>query len=471
MSEGVLITGDQNPLHLPAKKATDDTQWRSLDVGAEADYFLLEVGSESEAYRIIGLVRQKLLPAVYLKPLILINRGGDVSKSLQDQVDFVISSQQLEQQLPAKLLDEVESINRRIDALQEQRLKADTNIALRVVRYLYSRDREVEPVASIQNRGGYTFTGIESLFGGHDQSIWQTLDFLNSQHLVQTRFVTRTHQCASCGCAFLNFKETCPQCESEELDADDLIHHFRCGYTAELSDFRQDDRLVCPKCDQTLRHIGVDYDKPSMMYHCRSCDHRFQEPEIVTTCFDCHRTAPPENQIHRNIEAYKLSMLGINAALYGLDSLFASILERRLQLLPLDVFERFIAVEKARIGRYKVSHSSLLLLDIKGLEEIYLTLGDRTSEVYEELANLFYAMLRSSDLISSRNESMFLMLLTETSPDDAKIVEGRLSSGVGELLKASLGASPEIISQIVNVDNALDLTEYLESFLSEHHAE
>ncbi|MCG7909378.1 MAG: hypothetical protein JAY82_06340, partial [Candidatus Thiodiazotropha taylori] len=145
MSEGVLITGDQNPLHLPAKKATDDTQWRSLDVGAEADYFLLEVGSESEAYRIIGLVRQKLLPAVYLKPLILINRGGDVSKSLQDQVDFVISSQQLEQQLPAKLLDEVESINRRIDALQEQRLKADTNIALRVVRYLYSRDREVEP--------------------------------------------------------------------------------------------------------------------------------------------------------------------------------------------------------------------------------------------------------------------------------------------------------------------------------------
>jgi hypothetical protein len=471
MSKGLLITGENNPLHLPDEKSTDDSRWRSLDAGADADYFLIDISSESDALKVIGKVRQKLLPAIYLKPLVLISNRGDLSNSLHGQVDFVLSSLQLQQPLPAELLDQVEAINRRVAALQEQALKADTNLALRLVRYLYSRDREIEPVASIKSRGGYTYPGIESLFGTNDMSMWQTLDFLHSQHLVQTRFITRTHQCASCGCAFLNFKETCPQCQSEELDSDDLVHHFRCGYTAELSDFRQQERLVCPKCDQTLRHIGVDYDKPSVMYHCRSCDHRFQEPEIATTCYDCHRTAPPEHQVHRNIEAYKLSMLGVNAALYGLDSLFASILERRLQLLPLDVFERFIAVEKARIGRYKVSQSSLLLIDIKGLEEIYLTLGERTSEVYEELANLFYAMLRSSDLISSRNESLFLIMLTETSQQDAKIVEGRLTDGVGELLKASLGASPEILSDIVNVDSSLDMTAYLETFLSEYHAE
>jgi GGDEF domain-containing protein len=470
MKRGLLISGEDNPLELPLRGKADETNWRGLEAGADADYFLIETGGEAQARKIIGFVRQKLMPSVYLKPLVLVSNWTDLPRTLQGQADFYISSLQQNQQLPASLLDEIEAINRRINALQEQKLKADTNLALRVIRFLYTRDKEIEPTPSIHSRGGYTYPGLESLFSAPDQSLWQTLDFLHAQHLVQTRFITKTHQCASCGCAFLNFKEICPQCQSEELDADDLVHHFRCGYTAELSDFRQQEKLVCPKCDQTLRHIGVDYDKPSMMYHCRSCDHRFQEPEIVTTCYDCHRTAPPEHQAHRRIDAYKLSMLGENAALFGIDSLFASILETRLQVLPLDLFERFISVEKARITRYKISHSSLLLIDIKGLEQIYLTLGERTSEVYEELANLFHAMLRSSDLISSRNESLFLILLTETSSDDAKIVEMRLSNGVSELLKASLGATPEIITVISNIDSELDLTTYLETFLSEHHA-
>ncbi|MES9832967.1 MAG: diguanylate cyclase [Candidatus Thiodiazotropha sp. DIVDIV] len=471
MSRGLLISGDDNPLQLPHLTIVDESSWRGLEAGYDADYFLVDTANIDQAIKIIGMVRHKLIPAVYLKPMVLISARGDLPKSLRDLADLVITPQQMNSELPSTHLDEIESVNRRINSLQDQKLKADTNLALRVVRYLYSRDREIEPTPSIHSRGGYSYPGIESLFGANDQSMWQTLEFLNSQHLVQTRFITRTHHCASCGCAFLNFKETCPQCQSEELESDDLVHHFRCGYTSELSDFKQQEKLVCPKCDRTLRHIGVDYDKPSVMYHCRSCDHRFQEPEIATTCYDCQRTAPPENQIHRNIEAYKLSMLGENAALFGIDSLFASILERKLQLLPLDLFERFISVEKARISRYKLSNSSLLLFDIKGLEEIYLKLGERTSEVFEELANLFYAMLRNSDLISSRNESLFLMLLTETSPEDAQIVEQRLTEGVAELLNASLGASPEIISNIVSIDASLDLTAYLEGFLNENHAE
>lgn len=470
MNKGLLITAENNPLQLPNLNNADETNWRAMEVGADASYFIIEAATVSQASEIVNLIRHKLVPAVYLKPVVVVNSWGEVPKSLQGQCDFVVTPQQLDRELQPTLLDEIEAINRRIQTLQEQRLKADTNLALRVLRFLYTRDKEIEPSPSIESRGGYTFPGIESLFGANDLSMWQTLDFLHAQHLLQTRFITRAHLCTSCGCAFLNFKESCPQCQSEELDADDLVHHFRCGYTAELSDFKQQDKLVCPKCDHTLRHIGVDYDKPSVMYHCRSCDHRFQEPEIVTTCYDCRRTAPPEHQIHRSIEAYKLSMLGVNAALFGIDSLFASILERKLQLLPLDVFERFISVEQARIGRYKVSHSSLLLIDIKGLEKIFLTLGERTSEVYEELANLFYAMLRTSDLISSRNESLFLILLTETSKEDAKVVQERLSKGVAELLKASLGASPEIISTISVIDNELDLTDYLETFLSEYHA-
>ncbi|MES9939201.1 MAG: diguanylate cyclase [Candidatus Thiodiazotropha sp. 6PLUC2] len=471
MNRGLLISADENPLRLPLSNSAEESNWRGLDAGADVDYFLIDTPNEDQAKKIIDLVRHKLLPAVYLKPIVLVSVWGDLPKSLQDQSDFVISRQQMKRELPATLLDEIEALNRRINSLQEQKLRADTNLALRLLRYLYTRDREIEPIPSIHSRGGFTYPGLESLFGVNDLSMWQTIEFLTAQHLIQTRFITRTHQCASCGCAFLNFKETCPQCQSEELDSDDLVHHFRCGYTAELADFKQQEKLVCPKCDQSLKHIGVDYDKPSVMYHCRGCDHRFQEPEIATTCYDCHRTAPPEHQIHRNIDAFKLSMLGVNAALFGIDSLFASILERKLQLLPLDLFERFISVEKARIIRYKLSNSSLLLIDIKGLEEIYLKLGERTSEVYEELANLFYAMLRNSDLISSRNESLFLMLLTETSPDDAKIVQQRLRQGVSELLKASLGTTPEIISNITSVDDSLDLTEFMEKFLNENHAE
>ncbi|MET0089340.1 MAG: hypothetical protein ABW068_04835 [Candidatus Thiodiazotropha sp.] len=471
MNQALLITGPQNPLRLPFDERDSGTDWRGLDVGVDADCFLIDTLDPGVARHALNQVRSKLLPSIYLKPLVLIRHQDDLPEELISQADLQITPRQMQEPWPSELLDGIEAINRRVNRLQEQRLKADTNPALRVIRYLYSRNREVEPRPSIRSRGGYAYPGLGSFFGDSDQSLWQTLEFLRDQHLVQTRFITRTHQCTSCGCAFLNFKETCPHCQSESLHVDNLVHHFRCGYTAELEDFKQADRLVCPKCDHTLRQIGVDYDKPSVMYHCLSCDHRFQEPEIATTCYDCQRTAPPEYQTHRDIEAYKLSMLGESAALFGLDSLFASILERRLQLLPLDLFERFVAVEKARITRYKKSISSLLLFDVKGLEAIYLTLGERTSEVYEELANLFFAMLRTSDLVSSRNESLFLMLLTETSQEDARIVEQRLHQGVSELLEASLGTRPEILSRIHAVDPSLDLTPLLEGFLNEHHAD
>ena len=30
--------------------------------------------------------------------------------------------------------------------------------------------------------------------------------------------------------------------------------------------------LVCPKCNRQLRHIGVDYEKPSKLFTCFNCE-------------------------------------------------------------------------------------------------------------------------------------------------------------------------------------------------------
>lgn len=50
--------------------------------------------------------------------------------------------------------------------------------------------------------------------------------------------------------------------------------------------------FICPKCHKTLRHIGIDYDRPASLYHCTDCDQTFLNPDTTALCTYCGTIAP-----------------------------------------------------------------------------------------------------------------------------------------------------------------------------------
>ncbi len=140
-----------------------------------------------------------------------------------------------------------------------------------------------------------------------------------------------------------------------------------------------------------------------------------------------------------------------------LDSMFVSVLKQRVRLFDYSVLKDVVFAEGHRIARYKKSQSSLIILNFEGIEHIYVELGKRARELFEELTMAFVAILRESDLLSSRNESLFLALLMETPTTAAERAVERLREGVDQLLRSNLKHPPTMNISILRVTEKTDV--------------
>jgi len=446
---------------------TDLTDLESLE-HEKVSFFLVESSQTVEAYKILEQIRQHSLPLVYLKPVALVITQHDVSPDIEKAFDASILQAAVTEQSLNELAGRLEKINRWRDSLGQMGNTMDRNIVVKLLRYIASRHHALLPVSTVRSRSGFVYPELEPFLNTTDEGVFQTLEFLEQQNLISGEFKTKARFCNHCHSAFLNFKEVCVHCGSEDLKMDELIHHFKCGYTAEMADFQREDELVCPKCDRTLRHIGVDYDKPSIMYRCNSCTHAFQEPDVMTSCFSCGRSTEPENQLFKTIKNYTITAIGESAARHGLENLFGSIVENEIPLTSYQQFTQFINIEAARIERYKISTSSLILINFKGLDSLYVRLGARAGSMFRELSSIIESILRTSDVVTARDESIFIIALTETSLQQTERAIERLREGFDDLLKENFDTSLQLITESVAIDQSLNLADLLEAFLQKH---
>jgi len=438
-----------------------------IDPG-EYTCWLVDMMQWRSGWKILMHIRTQLEPSIYLRPIICINASEEIPKEIRKSADGYINLGEYNEQRLTEWLSRFQGINRWIDRLGQTSGTADTNIAMRVLRLLASRDKEQTPLTTSRRVSGFVYPLLEPLFSKRDSSILETLNFLHDQRILSGRFIQKAHFCSHCDSAFLNFMEACPQCNSNELEIDELVHHFKCAYVGEVSEYRQGERMVCPKCDRELNHIGVDYDKPSIVYRCQQCNHHFQDPKIMSACYNCGRSTEPENQMHRDIQAYSVTAIGHNAAQFGLDTLFTRILKTELNLHNYDAFRDFYNIETSRINRYKKSSSSLVILSIQGMDELYIRLGRRSSEVYSEMSAVFRTVLRTSDVITARNESLFIVIMTETDTNASQRAVERLQEGIISLLQNNLNITPQLSVDIRPIPDKEDLDCALERFLNKH---
>lgn len=429
-------------------------------------FWLISMSDWQTGWKTLCLIRQNTSPELYLKPIIFLLDKNIIPDEITGAADGQINNEEVNKKLIEDKISFVEPINQWIDKLEYQEDHKDLNVAFKVLRMIASRNSEMAPVITANRKSGYVYPMLDSLFEKQDSAVIEALSFLQSQSLLLEKFFTRAHFCSHCSSAFLNFKDTCPHCSSEDLTLNALIHHYKCAYTAEQSKFLRGERLICPKCEMRLQHIGVDYDKPSTVYHCNDCTHTFQDSVVVTTCYSCHRSADPENQSQQTIYAYSTSAIGQNAACYGLDTLFTNILKTELLLYSKATFHDLVDVEVARITRYKISSSSLVLINFKKLDQIYAELGKKTNQVFSELSSIFKSIFRTTDIISAHNETIFLVMMTETSSKNANLAISRLEQSVKSLFESNLGVTLDIEVLIKAVDESLQFNETLETFLA-----
>ncbi len=465
MSGGVWVNDPTQPAgagqHIAPEQLAD----------ARADrvsHWLLDARQGAAAQNALCTIRRHPAPHVYLKPTLLLTGDAPLPPEWLAAADFHLDIRDHSADPPRDMQAAIDKILAYINSLPDADSALDRNAAFKVLRLIASRGMRMGAISSADQHSVFVYPLILPLLGGEDATAIQTLDFLASQRLLQGSFQSKVHLCHHCGSAFLNFLEVCSECHSPDLSLDEQFHHFKCDYVGPSADFRRGGGLQCPKCERGLQHVGVDYDKPSILYLCNECHLEFQDPEIRCDCFNCGRNAEPERQIHQVVRRYSTTALGESAALYGLDKLFTSILESSVRLFSFDIFKILVSMEASRIQRYKRSHSTLLALDLADLEVLYMRLGSRAQEIYDEVSQLFKGVLRESDAITAFNESAFLLLLTDTDEQGAKIVEQRLSDELRQVLGANLDYNPEIRTRVVAVLPGCDPESILEDLLREH---
>ncbi len=442
---------------------------RALDEEVNEDFFLIDSADATIAWQLLHTIREHHHKSVYLKPVLLEERGAALDDALLvAAVDGVWKSGGDDTMLSGELEVLINQINARLrDILQNPMVRGDQQSGFRILRYIASRGVEQKPYTTSKRIIGYSYPALETFFAAQDDTVWSVLELLEQQQMLSRRFVSRSYQCIHCHSSFLNFVETCPDCQSLNIESDDLIHHFRCGYAGASKEFMKGNDMVCPKCSLNLKQIGVDYDKPSLTFKCNDCQYVFEEPHVSTICYHCGRRTDPEQQTQRDIYAYSITALGENAALFGPEQLFQNILGKDLNVIEFDAFSKMVDVEKARIQRYKISTSSVMVVEVGAFAKAMAMLGQRSIELYQELAHIFSLALRTSDVITTRGQSLFVSLLVETGVEPAKIALRRVAEPTEALFQDSVGISADLSSRIVAVDQNLDLNGLIETFLAE----
>ncbi len=439
----------------------------SKSIESAPSYWVVTSNSVETANAIIKTIRQHSSPNVYLRPVVLLYTQSIPDNAHESGADRHYTIQQFDQTLLDELNTNFEPINSWIEKLPELITSSDTSISFKILRFISSRNITIEPVPSSKRNSGYIYPLLDSFFQKDDGSIFQILQFLAEQNMVASTFFTRSMSCSQCGCAFLNFRESCPHCGSIDLGIDELVHHFKCAYSGEISEFRVQDRLICPKCDSELRHIGVDYDKPSIIYKCNSCQHNTQAPRVTTTCYQCGKSNEPEYQNDRIIMSYNNTSIGINASIYGIENIFTRLLETKLRIFSADSFQDFFETEKSRIQRYKISTSTLALIRLLALDNIYVQLGSRARDIFNELTSLFNIILRKSDVLTLRHDSIFMIIMTETDIKQAKIAIDRLQDGMTKLFENNLDIDPKTESVLEVISETTEPETILEAFVND----
>ncbi|HNR44973.1 MAG TPA: response regulator [Methanofastidiosum sp.] len=94
-------------------------------------------------------------------------------------------------------------------------------------------------------------------------------------------------KCPNCQSYDYKIVLKCPLCTSENLVKGEIIEHYSCSNINFSNKFIKKGKLICPKCNQELRRLGVDYRKIGNWVFCEKCSEFYGEANIGLRCNSC----------------------------------------------------------------------------------------------------------------------------------------------------------------------------------------
>jgi hypothetical protein len=377
------------------------------------DAIIIEAGDQPHTLNLVRKVRSHLNPECYLKPIFLYKGSDNRDVLIHNLTDGVIFS--LDQ--TSFLIPVIEKIYLRIaDLTHTKSISFEAQMIDKCLNLLYTRQKiDFPAIMYIGSSIGYTFPELSVNFHLRDE--WQVLDVLNimeSEGLVQGDYTDRIYQCNQCSSGYLIYREVCPTCNSTNCSSEDLIHHYPCAFIGPISDFKNelDSQLHCPKCNKNLKHIGVDYDKPSIIYTCKNCNGRFQDINVKAKCVLCLNENEIEKLVTKEIKNYRLTKKGETAATTGYVST-AKDIEEFIGTIKIDTFRTMVKYEVERLKQNDYN-SNLACIYLKNAGGLYSMIGANSQRaLLKDLVDVVRRNLRSSDLISFMNANSLLIQMNE----------------------------------------------------------
>jgi response regulator of citrate/malate metabolism/gas vesicle protein len=334
-----------------------------------------------------------------------------------------------------------EAINRVVrNAQQKKSATSPINLMVeKLLQYMHSRNlEELFPFSYRDAKLGHIYPMISSNFDfSREEKLIEILNMAENEGFLSSSYYDSFYSCNNCHNSYLIYRETCPNCQTSHVASEEQVHHFPCAYVGPISDFRMADdfrELSCPKCDRSLKHIGVDYDKPSVIFNCHQCSHVFQDPVVKAKCNHCSSDIRVENLLKKTLKSYQLTELGRDAAL-GKAMINITGYDDLADIVDKELFPKLLAkeIERKEIANFS---STIVYILMDNITDLYQQLGNQNSrKLLREIYTLIRNELNRSDDIVFEDMTSILMLITEKSMAQTAVLTEKITLRIKELIR------------------------------------
>lgn len=399
---------------------------------ADYDAAIIDARDVQQAKILIRRIRSAATIDIYLKPVFLINYRSDFDNILTELTDGTLLSFE---QIPEKIND-VKAIKQHITQLDKSESKSyEAQVFKKVIDYLFTREaRTLTPIPDPHSFIGFTYPIVSINFESFEEfMVLDILDWAMKEDYIWPDYYDRIYLCNQCKSSHVSLRETCPSCQSSQLKPEDLVHHFSCGYIGPISDFKNkfDGTLACPKCSKNLRHIGVDYDKPSLINQCLDCNEIFQDYNVKARCLHCKNDVEVQYLLAKDVNIFKLTKKGRNAAIAGISDGDIELENSVLNTVNFKTFSTILHYERQRMKTNPLLKSCFAVIIFDNIHEIYKNVGKNNEKaLLVDIAQILRDNITPADIISFQNNTTICININD---EDYAIAEQVIVKALGKL--------------------------------------
>jgi transcription elongation factor Elf1 len=180
----------------------------------------------------------------------------------------------------------------------------DRRMQLILSKFLSGEINKIDPVYDSQY--GYRYPSVEAVIGD-PAATEEILTHLYDVGILKKQVFDKMIYCPQCNSANVSIRYSCPYCKSFYIKKSSLIEHIPCGYMDKEDQFKNGDKLICPRCHMELNRQDVNYRKAGIWCSCNECGKSFDIPVPSHFCRVCDTNFTFDDAIYRDVYAYTLN--------------------------------------------------------------------------------------------------------------------------------------------------------------------